>query len=742
MTNVVQALFRRQARHYPETVVASSFGLNNTTLGPGFDALGLINSERVRDLQYREAFYTCKVHDWKMFDFNGRVITPSRASGVQPLISTAAPSFYVPLDQRRPATPYRLSRKIVNSFTAMLFGHGRWPQIRSEDRETQDFAEALISAAKIGAKMIRARTIGGRCGTVGLSWCFYEGKPRVKVHHGSHCHVLEWDDEDERIPAHVVEIYQAPEDYFQDGKRKRKMFWKRRDWTKTADVVFKPIEVGKKNPDRWEIDEEASFEHGDGFTHFVWIENLPDEINKSDGMPDYAEAYEPLNSLDILNSVNVRGATLNLDPTLKFRMDREDLKGSTISKGSEHAIVTGKDGDVGYLELSGSSIAAGSTLIENLRAQILETVECVVLDPDKATAAGSSSVALRIVYAPMLAKTDILREQYGDAIVRLLDQMITSARLRMPTEIEVEEDEAPIEVETEGVEVEEGVEVVADGEPIEVEEEEPIEYFVDLPPRVEQQTDEETGTVIEVTHERTPGNGRIWLEWGPYFKPTTSDYQQAAGALSSATAGKSVMSQQTAVELNANVWDRDGSEEWARVVEEQRAAYARQTEGMFPGIGGAVEDGDELPEDQTLPPDETPAEGDVGAVEEIPEQTPEQTQKPMALGQTAALLPSAPEIELAPTDIGKIVTVNESRLGLGLGPLTRPGTTIPDPDGYLTIAEFTAKRKARTEAATELEVEAGKAEIKKAAEPPEPPPTPPTPQAPPVPTEPGGGMMP
>lgn len=677
MPNVVQMLFRRSvATAKPETVVASSFGVAHTTLGPDFDALGMINAERVRELQYREAFYTCRVHDWKMFDFNGRTITPGKASGVQPLISTAAPSFYVPLDQRRPSTPYRLPRKIVNSFTAMLFGHGRWPQIRSNDPQTQDFAEALVKEAGIAAKFIRARGIGGRCGTVGLSWCFSDGEPRVTVHHGAHLHVIEWEDESERIPAHVVEIYQFPEDYTDSrGKRKRRMVWKRRDWTKTADVFFKSIEVGKQNPDRWSIDEEKSFEHDDGFAHFVWIENLPDDITGVDGVPDYAEAYEPMISLDTLNSVNVRGATLNLDPTLKFKMDREDLKGATVSKGSEHAIVTGKDGDAEYLELSGTSISAGSSLVESLRAQILETVECVVLDPDKATAAGSSSVALRIVYAPMLAKTDILREQYGGGIVRLLDQMTVSARKKLP--------------DADGSEV---VEVQVDEEGKEVEE--PVEYFIDLPPRLEEKTDE-TGQVITIEHERNPGGGRLWLEWGPYFKPTTSDYQQAAAALSSATGGKAIMSQQSAVELNANVWDRDGSSEWNRLVSEQQSQWARQAEGMFPGAGGEVPPGgangapggDQTDTNAATPPPES-------------ETTPE-----------ANVATAAPKIELAPTDLGKIITVNEARRSNGYGPIAKPGTSIPDPDGYLTIAEFTEKRKADAAAAAKINETAATTQI-------------------------------
>lgn len=53
----------------------------------------------------------------------------------------------------------------------------------------------------------------------------------------------------------------------------------------------------------------------------------------------------------------------------------------------------------------------------------------------------------------------------------------------------------------------------------------------------------------------------------------------------------------------------------------------------------------------------------------------------------------APSITLAPTDIAKVVRVNEARASAGLGPLTLP-TGALDPDGLLTVEEFSAKKAA------------------------------------------------
>jgi hypothetical protein len=567
----------------PVIQTESSFGLDLTTLGPDFDAHALFNGERVRELQYRDSFFTATNHDYKLFDMNGRMIRPGKLSN-QPLLSGAVPSTYVPLDQRRPSTPYRLARKIVTSFSGMVFGYGRFPQFRSEDPITQDWAQALSDAMGLEINMIRARNLGGRCGTVGISWALVDGDVRMQVHKGYHIHCLEWEDEAQRIPAHVVELYQSKATA---TSGKQKWMWRRRDWTKTADVTFKPVEVDKKTPDYWDIDQAQSFEHNDGVCHFCWIENLPDDDDDSscDGAPDYAVAYEQLVSIDMLNSVNVQGGIKNLDPTLVLRMDEEDIGKAVVQKGSDNALRTGKDGDAKYLEVSGSSIAAGISLVDNSRAQILEVTECVSPDPNTIAAAGTSSVALKMVYSPMLVKCSIFRYQYGRAITSTLEQITAFVRRYAPDPAAASDESRYVHVPTYD---EEGVEVG----------EEPIEFAVNLPPKIVSIPElgpdgAPTGKMLTQVTDRSPGNGRIWLEWGPYFQPTSKDDQEEAQALSLAAGSVPIMSQQTAVELHSNAHDRDGQEEWARVQRETAAKAAQQSaanSAMFPPIGGEVPD--------------------------------------------------------------------------------------------------------------------------------------------------------
>ena len=669
----------------------SSFGAGFTTSGPEFSAKSFICSERYRELEYRERFYRSTQHDWKTWNFNGQMIRPGPPTS-QPLLSAQQSPQYIPLELRRPNAPYRLPKVIVASFTGLLFGYGHWPVLTNPDPVTQDFATALAAAANLESVMIRARNIGGSVGTVGLSWKFVDGKPHATPHNGKHLHVHSWVDRDECVPEHVTEVYQYPRDVYDPEKRAvvRKLFWFRRDWTPDADIQFAEVEVGDDGP-QWIVDETRSFEHGDGFCHFVWVQNLPeDDATSVDGAVDYADLYENFNAIDTLNSVTMRGANLNLDPTLKLKMDPQYVNRFGVKKGSDNALAVGKDGDASYMELSGASMSVGIQLFNNQRGAILEVAQCVIPDPNTITAAGTSSVALKIVFAPMLAKTSLLRTQYGRAIGRLISQMVESARRRYNAD-EVEQDFEP------------------DGDGNLHEVQRPVKYFLHLPPRIEHEPDIDpatgaaTGEVRVRQIEREPGaGGEVIVEWGDFFEATAADDQAVVTTMSTAAGGKPVVSRRTAVGLIARRFGIDPAREYDQVVEEDKLARKADA-AMYPGAGGEVApDGSaaQPQPDGTQPPTEDRSS--------VP--TDDGQLNPVGAEQTQTL-------ELTASDLASIVSVNEGRKSIGLGALLLPNGQ-PDPDGDLTIAEFAAKREAKGAAVGEGQGEA------LAPKPPQPPPAP------------------
>lgn len=656
---------------------ASSFGTyppNPFGLSEGSDRIdpsSLYDSPRAYELAFRESYFKGTQHDQKASDWDGRVIANNSNGGGS--IRTTAPFLgsagalthqYIPLSSRRPSTPYRLAKKVVKAFTALLFGEGRWPQLNSDDEDTQAFAQALVEESGLALTMIQARNFGGSCGSVGLSWAFVDGKPRVSVHKSRTVHPIAWRDRDMFIPSHVVELYQfeqlAPDEH---GNLVPQAFWYRRDWTEQADVVFIPQPVERAEDEGewiWQVDEEATTVHGSGECHFVWIVNQPpEEKGEYDGLPDYDGVYEQCDSIDTLNSVLMSGTIRNLDPTLVVKINPQDGVQPPGQKGSGAGINVGANGDAKYLELAGTAASAGQGVLTLERGQVLETCECVLLDPDKAAAAGTSSIALKVIYAPMLGPAEILRMQYGTrGIERIINQMLDAARaLTEPQTVSVpvfDENDEPI--------------LDEEGNQLEDEEEAVVELLLE-PRTIREQTIDADGNPVEVTRQvpQTPGSGRVKLKWGEFFEPTADDRQKETTTIQTAAGSKPVLSQRTAVELVAKTYDRDAGSEWKAVAEEEKARRTAEVEaasGMFPGAGGSTE------------PDATPPAGEEQGSSNV----------------------------LTPGDTKIIVKVNEARALLNFGPLLLPDGT-PDPDGLLTVAAYEAKMEAKQTAIGESEGE-------------------------------------
>lgn len=622
----------------------SSFGIDQTTLGPSFRARQIIEGERYKLLDRKQSYYSCTQHDWKSFDFDGRPIQTGNPLLGQPNLTSAPSDWYVPLRARRPTAPYRLARIIVEAFTNLVFGYQRWPTIRcAADPDTEDFARALVKESGLRTLMIRARTIGGSTGSVGLSWRFHNGKPIVQAHNPKNLYVHAWEDRELLIPGHVIEIYRYPRDEW-DAQRQRfvrNWYWFRRDWTPIADVAFHEQKFDPGVDPQWVIDEENTYEHGDGFAHFVWVQNLPSEHSEEfDGVPDYEGLYENFDSIDLVHSVLVRGTALNLDPTLILKLDPDLVARTGVQKGTDNALLVGTGGDARYMELQGTSVQVGTQLFAKMREGALEVAQCVVPDPNQIGAAGTSSVALKVVYAPMLGKADILREQYEKGLHTLLLQMIRSAR-RIYDDVVIELDENGDEVEQ--------------------------QYVLRLPPAMRMVT--ASGPSGEETRmelvDVVPGTGDdLAFDWGDYFMPTAQDQQQAATTLVQMVSGN-LISQESGADLAARAVRIDPRADWDRIQREKKAKAAEQSQmfgdpgmGMggggkgIGGIGGKVLDVNDLPPD------------------------------------------ALPRGKRAPGS--DVITVDEARSAMGLPPLGGD-------DGHLTLAEFAAKNRAAERIAVERE---------------------------------------
>lgn len=583
----------------------------NTFGGSGVRAM--LAGERYAELEKRMSYYDCTQHDRKYWDFDGRPINPRT---LQPLMG-AERAFWVPLGQRRPSTPVRLGKVIVASFSNLLFGENRFPTIRVEgDPLTEDWLQAAAKAGKLPAGMMLARAHGGAAGTAGLSWCFRDGKPQFEVHKPQNLFVHSWLNRVQLIPEHVSEVYMTKKTKWDGRAFNQIYYWVRRDWTPDAEVYFEEVPAERDKDPVWIVDWEKTVQHGDDCCHLEWIQNLPSE--EQDGEPDYHGIYEKFDQIDLVMSVITRGGIKNLDPTVLLKMDRDEIGRMGIAKGSDNALVVGKDGDASYMELAGQSLESGLKLVDVLRSQILEEAQCIVPDPNEVAAQGISSVAIKAMFAPMTAKSDQHREQYGSANERVLAKMQKSARLKLSMAITVPVDPKPTAPALPAGPLSDPL---APADPLpahpaddlvppvvpddtlaapDLEPTGPLEadaqFVIDLPPKIIDEpsidplTGQPDGQMIskQVPRELGPG-GEVTLQWPPYFAPTPADQAQIVTSLTTATGGKAVMSVETAVEAAAVAFGKDPAEEWRRVQAEGKADAAAQASMLDMGAAaGAV----------------------------------------------------------------------------------------------------------------------------------------------------------
>jgi hypothetical protein len=560
-------------------------------------------------------YFDCTQHDYKQYDFDGR-IQRRGSEAMQPLITAEVASFYIPLRQRRPSAPIRIGKTIVEAFTNMLFGEDRWPRLLcSGDPDTQDYAEALAKEEGLRVAMVQARNLGGATGSVGISWAFDRGKPRVEVHNVRNLYVHEWEDRKKQIVAHVSEFTITHEDEYDALKKRivRNYYWQRQDWTPDATVSFLPAPFKPGVEPMWIEDPQGKVQHGFGFCPFVWIQNQPS--SDPEGVPDYHGQYDAMDSLDLLNSVISRGTILNLDPTVVLKMNAIVAGRTGIKKGSDNALTVGENGDAHYLEIAGSGVTAGLAAKADARASILEACQCVIPDPDQVAAAGTSSVAIKAIYAPMLGKAAVHRELYGAGIKLLIEQQLRVARerngrpvtIQVPADPKSESESESSEAESNSVEAVESIDLPPKMVPVPKPPPDPPKIGPDGIPEPKSEEPEPDIPMFEEV-ERVPGKGeRIDLGWGEWFPLTAQDKNQAVQAVQLASGGKAVLSQQTAVEEAATIFNRDPAEEWGKVQKSNQEDQVRQAT-MFPPAGGPVgkddapgEDDDEDDESEPEP---------------------------------------------------------------------------------------------------------------------------------------------
>lgn len=356
----------------------------------------LAGEPRTEALRKKDAYFDGQAYEHLRFDWDGSI----RGYG--------GAGAYVPMSERKPDVILGLPSLVVHRFTA--FGFGLMPSISCPgDDETERFYHAVIREARLFAKLVQSRNLGGACGTAVASLAYVRGKPRVRVHRARNVHVLRWVDKYAQEVGHAIEVTPVT--------KGEQLSYHVREWTEETETVWEPVPVEVAKQDDWHRRVQSyTVNHGFGFCPVVWCQNLPTD-DQEDGLADCESVLGNgiFDAVNRLASQDQRGLVANLDPTLVINVDGSTIASKNVKKGHGQAIFSEKGAS--YLELSGKSSELARAKLSDYRQHVLDSVGLVLPD-EKIGASGLSAAALKIRYQPTIAASNLLRSQYADDWIR------------------------------------------------------------------------------------------------------------------------------------------------------------------------------------------------------------------------------------------------------------------------------------------------------------------------------------
>lgn len=539
--------------------------------------LDLDKSPQSMRLQLRWRYYQQTQHDGLGYDFDGR----NRPAGIsyeeqrlrslgwisiENATNPAGPPAAVSFGVRRPNCPTTIAGYVVDTYTAMLLGDGREPALRVVgDEDSTAAINAMFESGYAWDALQEVRTIAGAEGAAAILTEIVDGELSPRSLRPEDLHV-EWDRTRDWVPRFVIEQRRVEIDRLNEkGERTREKVWRTRAWDRKYAYVYQDVpEDHGKEPvsggpsqrqaakDGWIELAEAPIEHKAGRCPVVWLQNTRCSDDPV-GEPDCGNVFELIDRLDELWSMNLRGTKANLDPTLVIADKLVERRWQERrAKGHGNKIEVSEVGRAELLEMTGKTIEIGWLTAGQIRQAIEMRTGVTVIQPDQAGAFASSGVALQILRGTANNRAAARRPSLTRAITQIAGILIALAKAW-------------------------GIKPAgADGKGI------------GLPPREVPNDDGET--VIE-PHKLGRG-GAIVLSWGDLYSPTPQDLQVTAQALTLATGGQPVLSQETGVGLMINCaqTDTDTAVELDRIRSEGEAKVASFESSMTPDADREIED--------------------------------------------------------------------------------------------------------------------------------------------------------
>lgn len=565
---------------------------------PKMHVWDLPKTTRAKYLNALCSFVEGRQHDHLRVQWDGRPRDP----GVGYLWERMEPQGFVPTNaapygDRKPNASYPLPRQVTMRFTELLLGEGRHPGLHlPADMRTEDYLEAVMEESDTWDALIEARDTSGSCGSAAIALGIVSGHPVAEALHPADLWVRRWKDGSRWEPVEVVEQRLVEVEVVDEdtGEIDVERMWRTRVWDRENVYQYEDVpedhgkdKKGQGNPGEGpepiplavdpETGEPAIYPHRCGRCPVIWLQNTRN-TKSPEGRPDNEGAYHLADRMDRLQSMIIRAAIANVDPTLVFLDDRMERRANPVLRKGWGSVIKGSEkATVKLLEVSGASIEMGWKSLQNLRDEYLQTVGCVIVDPQNA-GAYKSGEALQILWRSMEAKGNRLRVPLTDVLKQIAEIWITLGKM-----VEIVNLEDPKALE--------GTNESDASKPVLL-----------LPPKVTPAAEakpkpppkpgappaptEDDREPIRAAHVVGEGS-HVEPTWPPYHVPTATQLQAYATALGMATGQKATVSQETAVTLLMAFLGRaDPADEFRKLKKQAEEGAAMFGAAMLPGEPG------------------------------------------------------------------------------------------------------------------------------------------------------------
>lgn len=388
----------------------------------------------------------------------------------------------VPMRSRKPCIIYPLPRGAVDQVVRFALGEGRFPRIRAEVTEPEeefapqmaldeDSAESLGSSLEDLIRVSRfksaARTsmrAGLRARTSVLTMGVRGGRFVFEHPSAKDCIPTFRDGDPSQPVESLIWSYQydaiEPDE---TGHPKCVRYAFRRDYDAASITQYAPAKVEPGRDIKWSV--ESVTAHGLGECPIIWTRNMCEDTGTEiDGVSLYDGLLDEFDALNRSLSQRHRGLeVLGVPQPYETNVQDGDGPGqagrTAAVRPSESRAPTGPAGysklrqrggnparktgaqhmwsyeggaELGLLETTGKAFEVASKHVDDIRGRLLEAMTVIIVDHMQVAGKGDMSAkALSLMYAPMLALVDELREWWWSHFIEPAVEMMLRIASRL-----------------------------------------------------------------------------------------------------------------------------------------------------------------------------------------------------------------------------------------------------------------------------------------------------------------------